>query len=143
MPGPTAGVRAPPRPPCRANGGTPGNLLHPASGQRGTCSAPAAPGTEPQRGAGLLARRGDPAPVGGCPGHLCLTGRGERLPLGTCVPGTSRAQAARRAPIPAHPEAAAATWGPSTPRPAVPCAAPAAAGGPPPAGCRARGPRET
>lgn len=71
------------------------------------------------------------------------SGEGGGLPLGVCARRPRRPQPARGAPTPARPAAGAASGEHNQHPLAVPCAAPAAAGGPRPAGCRERGPRET
>lgn len=108
-----AGVRAPPRPPGRANGAAPGNLPHAASGRRGTCSAPPAP----ECWAVLLARppgrsrASRPVPEATLP-----NGDGGGLRSGASRPGQRPAQPARGSPTPALPGAGAASRGPSPPR---------------------------
>lgn len=137
----TAGVRAPPRPPGRANGAAPGNLPHPAAGRRGTCSAPPAPSaglsSPPARPPG---RSRASRPV---PGATLPNGDGGGLRSGASRRGQRPAQPARDSPTPALPGGRGCIQGAQPAPPAVPCAAPAAAGGPRPAGCRARGPRGT
>lgn len=136
----------PPRPPGRANGEARGTLCIPppvGAAPVRPCPPPLWAGTRggpPRRpGRSRASRR--------VPGPLCLTGRGEVCPW-ALIPRPHPAQLARGAPTPARPAAGTAPKGPSPPphpasRPAVPCAAPAAVGGPRPAGCRARGPRGT
>lgn len=117
--GPTAGVRAPPRPPGRANGAAWGTFSIPPP----TGAAPVLPSPPPPPPPLRAGTRGCPPrwprrtrASRRAPGPLCLTERGEVCPW-ALVSRLRPAQLARGAPTPARPAAGAASRGPSPPAP--------------------------